>query len=66
MTATLGQRTMRGRARRPASSTSPRASAITAAMADDASVPSRPLARKAQVVGQAKNSQNRASSWPAE
>ena len=65
MTATLGQRTMRGR-QAPASSTSPRASAITAAMADDASVPSRPLARKAQVVGQAKNSQNRASSWPAE
>ena len=36
-----------------------------AAMAAEATVPSRPLARKAQVVGKAKNSQYRAPSCPA-
>ena len=38
---------------------------MTAPMAADASVPSRPLPRNAQVVCQAKNSQSRACSWPA-
>ncbi len=65
MTAMLSQRTSRGRARRPSNSTNPKARAMTAAIAADASVPSRPLARKAQVVCQAKNSQNRASNCPA-
>ena len=38
---------------------------MTAAAAADASVPSRPLPRKTQVVFQAKNSQSRTSNWPA-
>ena len=38
---------------------------MVAAIAAEAMVPSSPLARKDQVVGQAKNSQSRASSCPA-
>ena len=60
ISAMLGQRTARQRDKRPTNSTSPSPSAMAPAIAAEAMVPSKPLPKKAQVVGQAKKFHSRA------